>query len=287
MSDESIEEQRDALEVVDFLEATPPGSRAVVNDLIFTEQRHAASYYWVRTPELHLHCPSERCSGMRVFRVVRPPRGTEVPTDGFQYLYVDYRCSNCASYTKTFSLAVQRDAKGNGGLAFKFGELPAFGPPTPARLLKLIGPDRELFLRGRRCENQGLGIGAFVYYRRVIEGQKNRIIGEIEKVSLKIGASQETLNALAAAKAETQFTKAIDTIKPAVPQALLINGHNPLTLLHSALSEGLHQQSDEVCLEIATSVRVVLAELSERLGQALKDEAELSKAVSRLMQSKG
>lgn len=287
MSDEPIKEQPSPVSVVDFLEATPPGSLASVSDLVFTEQRSGVPYYWLHTPELHLHCPNDRCNGMRVFRVVHPPRATEIPSAGFQYLYLEYRCSNCASYTKTFSLATNRSGQEATGSAFKFGELPAFGPPTPARLLKLIGPDRELFLRGRRCENQGLGIGAFVYYRRVIEGQKNRIIEEIEKVSRKIGASEDILSSLAAAKAETQFTKAIDTIKPAVPQALLINGHNPLTLLHAALSEGLHQQSDETCLEIATSVRVVLAELSERLGQALKDEAELSKAVARLIQSKG
>jgi hypothetical protein len=57
-------------------------------------------------------------------------------------------------------------------------------------------------------------------------------------------------------------------------------------LLHSALSDGLHQRSDEQCLEIASSIRVVLAELSERLAQALKDEAELNKALSRLMANK-
>jgi hypothetical protein len=68
-----------------------------------------------------------------------------------------------------------------------------------------------------------------------------------------------------------------------MPQALLINGHNPLTILHSALSDGLHAQTDEHCLELAHDVRVVLAELADRLGQALKDEAELTQAVTRLM----
>jgi hypothetical protein len=60
-------------------------------------------------------------------------------------------------------------------------------------------------------------------------------------------------------------------------------GDNPLILLHSALSEGLHAQTDEQCLELAQAVRVVLAELAERIGQALKDEAELNAAISRLM----
>jgi len=161
--------------------------------------------------------------------------------------------------------------------------MPEYGPPTPARLIKLIGPDRELFLKGRRCENQGLGVGAFVYYRRVVESQKNRILDEIIKVANKVGASSEQLKTLNAAKSEVQFSRALADMKDAIPQALLINGHNPLTLLHSALSDGLHARSDQHCLETATSVRVVLAELSERLGQALKDEAELNNALARLM----
>jgi hypothetical protein len=31
---------------------------------------------------------------------------------------------------------------------YKIGELPIYGPPTPARLISLIGPDREIFLKG-------------------------------------------------------------------------------------------------------------------------------------------
>jgi hypothetical protein len=44
--------------------------------------------------------------------------------------------------------------------------------------------------------------------------------------------------------------------------------------------------SDEQCLEIATSIRVVMADFAERMGQALKDEAEVTTAVSRLLNKK-
>lgn len=142
--------------------------------------------------------------------------------------------------------------------------------------------DQDAFLKGRRCESQSLGIGAFVYYRRVVEKQKNRILDEIIKVSRKIGMPAEMVTKLESAKTEIQFSRAIETLKDALPQALLINGHNPLMLLHSALSGGLHERSDEDCLELAHSVRVLLAELSDRLSQLLKDEAELNSAVSRL-----
>jgi hypothetical protein len=120
----------------------------------------------------------------------------------------------------------------------------------------------------------------------VIEDQKSRIFDEIIKVCTRLSAGQSIIDELVRAKEETQFSKAVDAVKLAIPQLLFINGHNPLTLLHSALSEGLHAQTDEECLEIATSIRVVMAELAERMGQALKDEAELSTAVSRLINKK-
>ena len=86
--------------------------------------------------------------------------------------------------------------------------------------------------------------------------------------------------------AETRFSQALANVKGSIPQALLINGHNPLLLLHSALSDGLHARDDAYCLEQASSIRVVLEELSERLSQALKDEAELNKALSHLLNRK-
>jgi len=152
--------------------------------------------------------------------------------------------------------------------------------------MKLIGPDRDAFLKGRRSENQGLGIGAFVYYRRVVENQKSRILQEIRKVAEKVGAKRESIEQLENAEKEIQFTKAMNMAKPGLPESLLINGHNPLGLLHTALSEGVHELSDEECLELAGSIRVVLGELSERIDQALKNEAELKGAVNILLNRK-
>jgi len=93
----------------------------------------------------------------------------------------------------------------------------------------------------------------------------------------------EALAQLQAATTETQFTKALLSVKDALPQSLLIGGHhNPLALLHKALSDGLHARSDEHCLELAQDIRLVLTDLAERLAVALKDEAELNAAIARL-----
>ena len=237
------------------------------------------------TPEIQLHCPNENCNGVRFFRCVSGQK--RKLTDDFTFIYVTYRCWNCQQSERTYSLAAKVDVPGRpDGQLYKFGELPAFGPPTPPKLMKLIGPDRDDFLKGRRCENPGLGIGAFIYYRRVVESQKNKILNEIIKVSEKLSAPTGKIDALRAAVAETQFTKSLDMAKDVLPESLLINGHSPIKLLHAALSDGVHNMTDEQCMGLATSIRIVLGELAERLSQALKDEAELSKALSTLLNAK-
>lgn len=284
MSEEAKEidkKQADGEQVLlaSFLEVTPPGTFTNIPDL----------YEWwndgtriISRPDVQLHCDSDSCQGVRFFacRSNKQYVPNEDPTTAF----LNYECRNCRTTQKLFALMLKAGGPFDiSGSAIKLGELPFFGPPVPSRVISLIGPDREIFIRGRRAENQGLGIGAFAYYRRVVENQKGRLITEIAKVAKRLGATPEVLTKFEAAARETQFSRAIDEIRGAIPPVLLINTHNPLALLHSALSEGLHARTDEECLELATSVRVVLTELAERISQALKDEAELRQAVTKLI----
>lgn len=108
----------------------------------------------------------------------------------------------------------------------------------------------------------------------------------IINASRRLNAPSEHIGKLEAAKLETQFSRAIDSLKGAIPNELFIKGHNPLTLLHGALSEGIHALKDEECLELATSVREILFELSERIGQVLKEQAALDAAVARITHKK-
>src|ERR1700730_9344108 len=222
----------------EFLESAPPDKEEVVTGMVaFT----TSAKYVLQTPEISLHCENERCNGVRVFTY----RSNLVYlfTD-HEYEFLTYVCRNCDKIQKTFALLVVKSSN----KVRKLGEDPRFGLPIPARLISLLGSDRELFLKGRRAELRGLGIGAFAYYRRVVEDKKGAIIEEIGKVAAKVKPSKQTADLFEKARTEKQFGTAIDLIKAAIPEALLIDGHNPLTLLHSALSEGLHAQTDEQCL---------------------------------------
>jgi hypothetical protein len=279
------EEQQtsDPIQFADFLERIPPGVTVDIIDL-FTGAS-AASAHSLSNALIQLHCDSDACQGVRFFGVTGSNLAKDITST--QDIFLTYVCRNCRSRVKSYALRIKKETSTTfNGTAMKFGEIPSFGPPVPARVISLIGPDRDLFLRGRRCENQGLGIGAFSYYRRVVENQKGRLISEIASVARRLSATPEVLHLFEQAAGQTQFSRAINDIKSAIPQVLLIDGHNPLVLLHSALSEGLHAGTDEECLETATSIRIVLTELAERISLALKDETELKQAIGTLMRRK-
>jgi hypothetical protein len=257
-----------------FLEQIPPGTTQEIEDLFKNDGGE------INSSDIQLHCDSDKCKGVRFFNPIHTPTITQKYGEN---VFITYWCRNCQYNTKLFSLQITVGG-GKKGTAMKHGELPFFGPPLPSRVINLVGPDRELFLRGRRCENQGLGIGAFAYYRRVVENQKGRLIDEIAKVAKRLGASAQTIQVFEKAAKETQFSRAVDDVKAAIPASLLIDTHNPLVLLHSALSEGLHARTEEECLELAMSIRVVLTELADRISIALKDEVELKQAISNLLQ---
>jgi hypothetical protein len=268
----------------EFFEKVPPSQTVNVSHVcveLSGRPSHVPKEYRLYKPEIELHCGNEKCGGPRTFRWSGGETG-EAPTrrDPIFYRYV---CSNCQKTTKTFSFWVSIGDDNTSGKCHKFGEYPAFGPPTPTRLLKLLNKDRGIYLQGRQCENQGLGIGAFAYYRRVVENQRNAIIDEIVRVSTKLKLPDDLVKVLSEAKNEKQFSKSVEAIKDGIPQVLFIDGHNPLTLLHRALSEGLHAETDAACLEAAHVIRIVLADLVERVGQALKSETELTTALGRLM----
>lgn len=173
----------------DFLMTIPPGQSRRVTGLGsagFSKQAGSLEMYIsIKPPPLELH--REHCDG---------PRNFLGEDEGIQLrdvanLYLKYVCANCRTFEKTFSihLSVHDDR----AEAYKYGEMPPFGVAVPNRRLKILGKQRDNFLKGRRSENQGLGVDAFSYYRRVVKNQKNEILDEMIVISRKQGASSETL----------------------------------------------------------------------------------------------
>ena len=264
-----------------FLESIPPGAKRTISDLFTSSRRDPIGIpiWTVSSPKIQLHCPTAAtCGGDRTFEVYL---GGE-HHDGD--IFLTYVCRNCKRCFKTYALQLireenQRDATGS---AEKYGEMPVFGSPLPPRLISMAGADHELLLNGWRSESQSLGIGSFGYYRRVVEHQKDRILKEVRKAAERLGANEDLLSSLDRAKEETQFSKAINLVKNVLPDGLKVQGQDPLKLLHGVLSKGVHNLSDEECLERAQAVRIILTKLVSNIARVTTDEHEVSAAIKKL-----
>jgi len=264
------------MKMKEFFETVPPYQEVEIEDLLNND-----AYHDLNMTSIFIFC--EKCNGERNFS----PDSADFINKNSKILAYDYTCVNCKSSKKYFTVIVEiiKDKKKEKVLLKKIGEFPVFGPPTPPKLFSLIGPDKDNFQKGRRCEFQSLGIGSYAYYRRVVESQKNRIIDQIIKIYEQYeqyDKNSELIEQLVLAKTETQFSKAVDIIKKNLPNYLLIDGHNPLKLLHTALSKGIHEMTDDECLNKANNIRVVLIKLCLRINELLDDNNEFKKAVDSL-----
>lgn len=270
----------DLIPWAEFLEDYPINSEQVVSSYYESTEGTYPGPFQRLSPILRLYCP--KCKGIRNFSGSwehhRFFNRRDVVRD-----FLNYNCRDCEDSDKTFCvISYPIDEKGNG-CAVKIGELPELHLELPRSVEKLICDDYSLFVKGLTCEKHGLGIGAFTYYRRVVESQKNHLISEILRVAEKLGAASDVTDKLNEALKEKQFSRAVDAIKEAIPESLKVDSHNPLKLLHGSLSICVHTESDETCLRIAHSIRLVLADFSERLKVARAEQGELRSAVSDLI----
>ena len=274
-----------------FLAEFPPGREAHVSGALRAPDGK------LLLPSIRLLCQDTSCGGVRVFDPRTPARtgdgrGVGGTVSGqYRPQMLHYVCRNCQASQKVFAVLAARipeahrpqDATAEpAARVLKIGEYPFFGPRVPTLVSKFLGPERDLFFKGMRAESQGMGIGAFAYYRRVVESQKERLLNQIRVTAERAGAPQDVLDRLDKAASEDQFSTSVKSAGDAVPSALYIRGQNPLLLLHSALSQGLHGETDEQCAQAARDVRFVLFELAERIERLLEEKRDLDEAVRRL-----
>jgi hypothetical protein len=262
-----------------FLQAKPPGSRELVHGWV-KKKLHT---YDLDVPDpINLKCV--RCGVLQNFS---PFPGPSIYDDGKRVTdcFLVYRCRNCNVFLKRFALTVTpRDNE--AAWIYKHGEDPAYGIDVPNEMRALLKEDAKLLEKALKCEAASLGIGAFVYYRRILENMKERLFDEVIEVAKRIDAGDEAIQWLNRARADRQFTKSIREIKSTGLHAIYIEGHNPLTLLYEEVSDGVHSGTDEENLASAQRIRVVLAHLAGRLEALMLERDEVKGAISAMLEAK-
>jgi hypothetical protein len=264
-----------------FLESVPPNTPEKFENLAEWFDTGHSSGWRIANSTLQLHCDHD--GGVRRFECQSDY--VYCGDEERRYHFMTYVCRDCQGRDKTFAVVVTKPDASHIVQAMKLGEFPPFSAPISARVQKLLGKeDLQMYRKGSRAEAQGLGVGAASYFRRVVESQWRLLVTEIRDAAAKLGVSD--LAVYEAALKETQFSTAVEMLRDAIPAKLLIlNGQNPLTLLHQPLSVQLHTLTDAECLQQAADIRLVLTALLENIGEVLKQQDHLKDAAARLSQA--
>jgi hypothetical protein len=298
MSEQNVERKEKAASAGHDSLPPPPPAAITMDQLLVEQPLHSvqivsdlfsnAGNHWINYPEnIRVHCAHNDCVGIRRHHKVNNSNSFSAGQHDL-FAFVEYRCTDCRTTVKVFGVRAQLSS-GQRGKCVKIYEEPPFGHPIPKRLFQVIGEaNRDSFLQARRAIARGLGIGAYAYYRRIVENTKFDLVGSVLEVARATNAPASQIGLLQKAQTERRFSKAIETLRDgaAIPAVLLIDGHNPLTLLHDLLSEGIHELTDQQCLERAQEAEVILCEIADRMQIALTERKTVKAAISSIMKRK-
>lgn len=192
-----------------------------------------------------------------------------------------YVCTHCQNFKRYFFVKISED---NTHIV-KVGQFPPWEVSGNSNLEKLLGSHANYYKQGLVCESQGYGIAAFSYYRRIVEEIIDTLLDQISELisgnDLKVYEI-----ALEKTKNTTVAKDKIALVKDILPPILRPDGMNPLSVLHSILSEGLHTETDESCLESAMAAREVLVFLVNQVAITKAASTGFAESMRKLLDKK-
>ena len=167
----------------------------------------------------------------------------------------------------------------------KVGQDPAWEISPDKNLASVLGSRIDNYKKGLVCESQAYGIGAFAYYRRIVEESIDELLEGIQ--SILGGEELEKYSKALEQVKKTPITKdKIELVKDLLPPILRPDGMNPLSTLHSLLSIGIHQETDEKCIEMAATIREVLVFLVNQISVTKTSGKNFTESMRKLLDAK-
>jgi len=210
--------------------------------------------------------------------------------DVLDYAYI---CSSCKFADRHFFVAVRSTAqiKVSGELlrwkitVQKIGQDPVYDISIDKSLERDLGDFAGYYKKGLISESHSYGIGAFSYFRRVVEGTIDTLLeGILEELSGDERAKYQ--KELEKIKSGRIATDKINLVKNMVPVQLRPGGENPLDVMYGLLSEGMHSDSDEECLESAARLKAILNYLIGQIQTAKSNRKEYMDAMKGVLDKK-
>lgn len=284
-------------------EVTVPSKMFLETYPLYRKFAMSLSVDWHQWPKPAILAPCGFCGSAQTFNMISDfaqfDEAKPGPGPGGQYppysgcIKVVYQCAGCGRSRRYFLLSVtQQHPRSGGGIAppeqvtdasiAKVGQAPAWDVKPDSQLSAKLGASADILTKALLCESQGYGIGAFAYYRRILESIIDELLADIGELVAEAGHAQYSA-ALAEAKKSHRASEKIEHVKDLVPASLRPGGTNPLGILHGALSAGLHSMTEEECLESAAVIRGTLVFLVTQLSQMKQSVQQFTKDLQTLV----
>jgi hypothetical protein len=186
-----------------------------------------------------------------------------------------YKCQGCGRHFHCLLLIeFKNHSVGRAGSVQKVGQLPAFDIRVPQNLRDRISPESvSYYSRAQICLNHSYGIAACTYLRRVLADEINPLLKMNCEIKKAEGSDAKELKRFEDAIAAKVFDEKIRLISQGLPDSIEVPGNNPVLLAYRQLSHGLHNLSDQECVDVARRVCSILL----RLLVGLREEQESKK----------
>lgn len=255
----------------------------------------------IKTFELELDSETEKYFGSL--------RGDRIPSESFIDNKLNYtfktigRCKSCKAYHIYFLLNVFSnnpisDIRDNvNNINFnkqnsykiantdiyiqKVGAFPEIKIIPDKIITKYFNRDTNIFYyKGLNALNQNFGIGAFAYFRRIIEKELINIITDIK--SLPDSHSSEIEKLLVKHNENPKISTIYDNVFEHLPNSLKVLGDNPIKLLYNQTSEGLHSLTEEECLEKANRILQLINFVIKKINEERSEIKSLRETIKGL-----
>ena len=220
-----------------------------------------------------------------------------VSQEGGRYKFTQHysaACQYCNKYKVDFLLQIETDkpiprnnSYKHGGekplqIVKKIGQFPPYEITPDKGLVNFLNEeDLNNYKKSLICLSQSYGIGAFAYLRRIVENEMISIIKDLSRIDRP--ESSEIKSLIASYEEDHIMTNLIEGIYNYLPSSLKSLGDNPLKKLYGQLSGGIHEFSEEECLEKASKIDTLLKFVIKKI----REESSEVKAARDAMKSLG
>ena len=185
-------------------------------------------------------------------------------------------CQDCQQFQRQLLIYGNTSRPKNDEMKFfikKIGQYPA-PEVTPDKIFKdfLSKEDIEFYKKGKQSLNFTYGIGAFAYFRRIVEN-------EILNITKKLIDSNQTAKlklvpALKLFQENHQMKRLIKSLTPFLPKNIFLENGNPLNFLYASISEGIHNLTEEQCIQRSNDIEKLLRHvITELRNQESRNDA--------------